>query len=687
MKGNWGKVLLVDLGKGTTEDVEIPEKDYREYLGGSGLAAKWFFDHKGWEADPLGPDNPFMVMCGPLSGLNLPGASRLEFCARSPLTGLWGESSMGGHFAPQLKATGYDGVIVTGASEKPVYLYVTEGKAEIRDAAHLWGKDTYETEELLKQEVGDKRAQVACIGPAGENLVLYAGVFNDKGSTAGRCGMGAVMGSKKLKAVVARGNKKPELADEEAFKRAREELREALKFSLVADGLHAFGSNVHMEYGMAIGDVPTKNWRVAYWQNGPDKLAGSVVAETRLTKTHSCYACPVGCKRIVEVKEGPFAMPEGPGPEYEAAVALGTLLYMDELDANLKANELCNRYGMDVISTGSTIAWAIEAYGNGVLTDEQTGGMKLSWSDPEMLTEVIRRIAYREGLGDILADGTRRASEKYGGKEYAIHVKGLECPMHDPRALWGMSLTYATSIRGACHCADANLYADMGLITHDELGIKRSWPFKAKGKAAQTVGSQVKSVLSNSAVICEYVMVSAFGGVGTMAGLLNPVTGFGYDVNSLRDTADRIWYIKRAIGNLCGATREHDQLPQRILEPHPEGVTSNLTTALFPTYITMKPMGKLRNSKMHEVSANLATKYLFPNIDRLLRGMRFLPGLSGHERRLKRGDLSEKQRSTVPFREMLEEFYRLRDIDEQGRPSRSRLESLGMKEVADALHG
>jgi aldehyde:ferredoxin oxidoreductase len=322
-----------------------------------------------------------------------------------------------------------------------------------------------------------------------------------------------------------------------------------------------------------------------------------------------------------------------------------------------------------------------------VLTDEQTGGMKLSWSDPEMLTEVIRRIAYREGLGDILADGTRRASEKYGGKEYAIHVKGLECPMHDPRALWGMSLTYATSIRGACHCADANLYADMGLITHDELGIKRSWPFKAKGKAAQTVGSQVKSVLSNSAVICEYVMVSAFGGVGTMAGLLNPVTGFGYDVNSLRDTADRIWYIKRAIGNLCGATREHDQLPQRILEPHPEGVNSNLTTALFPTYITMKPMGKLRNSKMHEVSANLATKYLFPNIDRLLRGMRFLPGLSGHERRLKRGDLSEKQRSTVPFREMLEEFYRLRDIDEQGRPSRSRLESLGMKEVADALHG
>ncbi len=218
MGGNWGKILKVDLTSGKTEELELDEKLYRDFLGGSGLAAKWFFDNEGWKVEPLSPENPLMIMNGPLSGTNLPGVSRLEICARSPLTGIWGEASMGGHFSPQLKRTGYDGIIVVGASEKPVYLYLTDEKVEIKDASHLWGKDTYETEDLLKEEVGDKRAQVISIGPAGENLVKFACVMNDRGSTAGRCGMGAVMGSKKLKAVVARGNKKVPVADEAAFK-------------------------------------------------------------------------------------------------------------------------------------------------------------------------------------------------------------------------------------------------------------------------------------------------------------------------------------------------------------------------------------------------------------------------------------------------------------------------------------
>lgn len=683
MKGNWGKVLLVDLTKSTTEDVEIPEKDYRDYLGGSGLACKWLFDHKGWEVDPLSPDNPLMIMMGPLSGLNLAGSSRLEFCARSPLTGIWGEASMGGHFAPQLKGTGYDGIIVTGASDKPVYLYVTDSAVEIRDASHLWGKDTFETAELLEKEVGDKRAQVVSIGQGGENLVRYAGIMNDKGSTAGRTGMGAVMGSKKLKAVVARGKKKPPIADEEKFKQLREHLREALKFSLVAEGLGAFGSNVHMEYGMAIGDVPTKNWTKAYWASGPEKLGGSTVSETRLTKSHSCYACPIGCKRIVEVKSGPFAMEEGPGPEYEAAVAMGTDIMVDDLDANLKANELCDRYGIDVISTGSTIAWAIEAYEKGILTDKETGGMKLGWGNPKMLVELVEKIAKREGVGDILAEGTRAASEKYGGSEFAIHVKGMECPMHDPRALWGMALTYATSIRGACHCADANLYTEMGLFTHKEQGIGRALPFRTKNKAAQTVGSQVLSILSNSLVMCEYVDTASFSKIQDTTNMVNAVTGLGYNLQSMIDTAHRIWYIKRSFANLCGATREDDQVPRRILEPHAEGPTSSLTQALYPTYISMAPLAKLRNEKMMAFTANMANRFLFPYINKLLRSMRFIPGL----RAVESSDLTERERRTVPFQQMLEEFYQIRDIDQQGRPSRVKLESLGMKEVADALHG
>jgi len=687
MGGNWGKVLKVDLSAGTTEDITVGENLYRDFLGGSGLAAKWFFDNQCWKAEPLSPENPLMIMMGPISGINLPGVSRLEICARSPLTGIWGEACMGGHFAPQFKRTGYDGIIVVGASDKPVYLWVTDEAVEIRDASNLWGKDAYDTEELLKEEVGDRRAQVISIGQAGENLVKYACVMTDRGSTAGRCGMGAVMGSKKLKAVVVKGSKKAPIADEAGYKAARDKMSEILKFSLVADGLGNFGSNVHMEYGMAIGDVPVKNWREANWAEGPDKLGGTAVAESILTKTHSCFACPVGCKRIVEVKAGPFTLDEGPGSEYEAAAALGTLQRMDDRDANHKANEMCNRYGMDVISTGSTLAYATEAYGAGLITDSDTGGVKLGWNQPKTLLDLIDKIAHREGFGDDLAEGTRAMSAKYGGEEFAIHVKGLECPMHDPRALWGMALTYATSIRGACHCSDSNLYIDLGLLDHKDLGVKRTWPYKAEGKAAQTVASQKKGVIANSALICEYAWNATGGSLVEMAMMLKPVTGFPYTVDELARIGDRIWYLKRAIGNLCGATREDDKVPRRILEPHLEGTTSNLHLAVYPTFMSMVPMGKLRIEKLKDTTAKLMARFMYPNLYKMLMPMRNLPGFRGHMKALEKGDAAEKQRRTVPFDDMIAEYYRLRDIDEQGRPSRRRLEEVGLKDVADALHG
>jgi aldehyde:ferredoxin oxidoreductase len=687
MGGNWGKILQVDLTEGTFEDIELDEKLYRDYIGGSGLAAKYLFDNKGWEADPLSPENPLMIMMGPLSGTNMPGCSRLEICARSPLTGIWGEASMGGHVAPQLKRTGYDGIIFVGASDKPVYLLLTDEGPELKDASHLWGKDTYDTEDALKEELGEKRAQVMCIGPAGENLVKFACVMNDKGSTAGRCGMGAVMGSKKLKAVVAKGSKKHPIADEAGFKQARDEMSEILKFSLVAEGLGSFGSNVHMEYGMAISDVPTKNWREAYWKGGPEKLGGTAVAETILTKTHSCFACPVHCKRIVEVKAGPFALEEGPGSEFEAAAALGTLQRMDDMEANHKANEKCNRYGMDVISCGSTIAYATEAFEEGIITESDTDGMKLGWNQPKTLLELIDKTAQREGFGDDLAEGVRAMADKYGGEEYAVHVKGLECPMHDPRALWAMALTYATSIRGACHCADTNLYVELGILNHNDLKVKRTWPYKAKGKAAQTVAGQKKGVIANSAVICEYAWNAAGGALPTMAMMLNPLTGFDYSVDELARAGDRIWYIKRAIGNLCGATRDDDQLPKRILDPHPEGITSSLHSAVYPQFMSLAPMQKLRFEKMKDTTAKVMAKYLYPNMDKMLTSMNKLPGFSGHRKKLEQGDPEEVKRKTVAFDQMIGEFYKLRDIDEQGRPSRKVLEDLGMKDVADALYG
>jgi aldehyde:ferredoxin oxidoreductase len=269
---------------------------------------------------------------------------------------------MGGQVSPQLRGAGYDGIIITGISKKPVYLWVSDKEVEIRDASHLWGKDTFETEELIREEAGDKRVKVMSIGPAGENLVKYAAIVNDKGSLAGRTGMGAVMGSKKLKALAFRGSAKTKIAEENAYKEVRKRAQDSIKVSVTGEGLHAYGSNVHMEYGMAISDVPVKNWREAMWERGVEALSGVTVAEKILTKTHACWGCPVACKRIVRIDAGPYAMEEGPGLEYEGASALGTLQRCDNLDAVSKANELTDRYGMDCISAGSTIAYVTEAF-------------------------------------------------------------------------------------------------------------------------------------------------------------------------------------------------------------------------------------------------------------------------------------------------------------------------------------
>ena len=438
MNGNTGKILDVNLSSGALTPLALPEEVYRDFLGGSGLAAKIFFDRRGYLADPLGPDNPLLVMTGPLAATGLPGSSRLEVCGRSPLTGIWGEASMGGHFAPDLKRAGWDGIVITGAAAKPVMLWIVQDQVELRDASALWGLDTYETEERIPQILNEKRAKVMCIGPAGENRVRFAGIVNDRGSLAARCGLGAVMGAKKLKAIAVvhrlkTGAASPvAFADEAGLKALRHELAERIKTDVTAASLRAYGSNMHMQLGMAMSDIPTKNWRQALWEEGMDALSGMTVRKTIQTRVHACAGCPVACKRIVKVVEGPYAMAEGPGPEYEGAAALGTMLKIDNLPAVAKANELCNRMGMDVISTGGTVAWAIEAFENGVLDRQKTGGIELGWNRPEVLKDLIPRIARREGFGAELAEGVKRCAEKFGGAEYAIHVKGLEAPMHDP---------------------------------------------------------------------------------------------------------------------------------------------------------------------------------------------------------------------------------------------------------------
>jgi aldehyde:ferredoxin oxidoreductase len=347
---------------------------------------------------------------------------------------------------------------------------------------------------------------------------------------------------------------------------------------------------------------------------------------------------------------------------------------------------MCNRYGMDCISCGSTLAYATEAFENGLITEEDTGGMKLGWNQPQTLLELIRKTAIREGIGDDLAEGTRALAEKYGGEEMAIHVKGLECPMHDPRCFWAMALTYATSIRGACHCADANLYVELGVLDIRELGVKRTWPYSPKGKAAQTVAAQKKGVIANSAVICEYVWNATGGHFDDMIMMLKSLTGFDYDFEEMKKVGDRIWYIKRALGNLMGATREHDKLPRRILEPHLDGGTSSLGLATFPTFLSLTPLQMIKSEGFIKTTGDIMARFLYPNMDKILTKMNYLPGFWGKRKKLERGDQAERDKKTVAFDEMIQDFYALRDIDAQGRPSRRRLEEVGLADVAEALH-
>jgi len=683
MDGYFGKILKVGLSDGSIGTLEPEPALYRDYLGGSGLAARLFFDMGGYLAHPLGPDNPLFIMNGPLSGTTLPGSSRLEVCALSPLTWIWGESSMGGHVSPRLRASGYDGVIVTGASYKPVYLLVTDDGVEIRDASHLWGKDTFETEQLLAEEIGGKKTGVMSIGPAGENLVKYAAIVNDRGSLAGRTGMGAVMGSKKLKALVFTGNAKTRIADREAYKEVRARAQMEIRTSVAAEGFQAYGSNLHMEMGMAISDVPVKNWREALWEEGMAALSGVTVAQTIMTRTHSCYACPIACKRIVRIDQGAFTMKEGPGLEYEGASALGTLQRCDNLEAVSKANELADRYGMDCISAGSTIAYATEAFEEGIITKEDTGGIELEWNQPELLVRLIGMIARREGFGDDLAEGSRAMAEKYGGRELAIHVKGLEVPMHDPRALWGMSLTYATGVRGACHVNDDNLTAELGNISFREVGGTDTRPYRAEGKAEQTVFAQRYGMLAGSAVICLYAWWS-MDGIEILRDMLNAVTGAGYSSRELMEVGDRIWYMKRSIGNLCGITSEDDVVPERLLRPHLEGEASDYIRILYPMISAMSRR-KIYNERMVSLLKKFSRDILAPRLFKTINGIGRVVSRLRRDTPATRSVNREDENRVVEFKSMMDDYYRIRQFDERGVPVRSRLSGLGLSDVADVL--
>lgn len=575
MKGFAGRYLQVDLDSGGIAERELDEGLFRKYIGGTGIAAYLFLKEFDPLVDPLSPDNPLMFMDGPLTGTSFPGSGRSSVVAMSPLTDLWGECNVGGAFGAALKLAGYDGIVFTGRSEKPVYLLLGKEGAELRDASALWGLDAYETNDRLQAELkeGSGPVRTMQIGPAGENGVRFAAIVNEIGSVAGRCGLGAVMGNKNLKAVAVRGGGRMEYADPDAAKKLSKELAGRLKDHLLAQTLHELGTNGALDTGMLSGDVPIRNWREGEWMDALDTLNSFYYNDNILVKIIGCYACSVRCKRVVQVKEGPFAMEhEHAGPEYETVCMMGTNLINPSLEAVAKANDLCNRLGVDTIAMGAVIAVLMEAQERGLAGPDVTG-LDMSWGDMGSALEAIRITTAREGFGENMSRGSRALAEELGAPELSVHVRGLDFPAHDPRGYHGYGLGYVMGARGACHLNSVNLLVEGGMGSWPEVGLKG--PYKgmtSKGKAELTWKCLSIGQLFNSLCMCNFI--GAFLSLNDQVDMVRAATGFDMTLDELMECGWRIWYLKRHILNLRGSGRNDDVLPPKALTPTEEGANA-----------------------------------------------------------------------------------------------------------------
>ncbi len=570
-----GKLLRLDLSSGTQRIEPVDDADARKYLLGSGLAAKIYYEEMDPDLHPLNPSSPLLAFTGLLTGTFSPTGCRSTWCGRSPLTGIWDEANMGGHWGAELRFAGFDGVIVTGRAPEPVYLWIHDGQAEVRPAGHLWGLDHFETFDQLRAET-DPKAQLACIGPAGENLVRFANVMQGgqgHARTAGRGGMGALLGSKNLKAIVVRGTGKPTYPDQPAFRAFVREINQHIKTNSV--GMSQLGTAGGVPATELTGDLPLKNWTLGNWKDEAARISGQRIAETIFDRHTHCYACPIGCGKSVKIEEGPYAGVRGHGPEYETLAGFGGNCQCDDLSAISWMNDLCNRYGMDTITTSAVIAFAMEAYEKGLLTDEDTGGIDLVWGDAEAMIATIHAIARREGLGKLLSKGVRATARELGpgAQAFAIHVKGMELPYHDPRAFVDMAANYATAVRGACHLESLSYWLGYG-VRFDVYG----WyspedydPHDSAGKGAVAADFQNYMAVYNPLGICKFI---AKGKVEPrhIADLVNAAAGWEWTADDLLQTGERLFNLKRLINLRLGITAADDTLPQRLLtEPRPSG--------------------------------------------------------------------------------------------------------------------
>jgi aldehyde:ferredoxin oxidoreductase len=575
--GFHNKILRVDLSSRQISVEEPGEVFFRTYFGGWGIVAHYLLKEVKPGADPLGPDNVLVFATGVVTGAPVGGSGRSAVGAKSPLTGGFGEGDVGGFWGVELKHAGWDAIVVTGQAEEPVCLWIKDDQVEIRDAAHLWGKQTAEVEETLKEELGDKRIRVTQCGVAGENLVRYACVINDVNRAAGRTGLGAVMGSKKLKAIAVRGTGKVELADRDKVRESAQWLRDNYK-EMWTGNLQEHGTNGGLEHISENGALPTRNFQDGSFE-GAKKITGQTMTETILVGRDTCFACPVTCKRKVQV-EGRYEVdPIYGGPEYETVAALGSCCGIDDLEAIVYANQLCNAYGLDTISTGVTIAWAMECFERGLLTKKDTGGLELRFGNAEAMTALVEQIAHRQGFGDVLAEGSLRAAQQIGREmeKYAMQAKGQEFPMHEPRTKFAHAVGYATSPTGADHMHnihDGGFASERGIQEVGGLGILEPQPIDYLGPEKVRMARYVIDfqVFHNCLGLCMFMPYS----MEQMRDIVRAVTGWNSSLFELMKAGERALAMARAFNYVQGFMAKDDVSHWRFSTPFESTPTDGL---------------------------------------------------------------------------------------------------------------
>ena len=582
MSGFMGKILRVNLTSGEISEEPLPEEKARKFLGGNGLATKYLFDELQPGVDPLGPENKLIYMTGPLTGTISPSSGRFSAVTKSPQTGFWGSSNSGGRWGLDIKKSGFDGIIIEGAAANPVLLVIDDGKAELKSAKDLWGKSVKETTRLIKDNLG-KSFNVSCIGVAGEKLVKYAAIMNDVHRTLGRCGFGAVMGSKRLKAIAVAGTHKISIADKEAFKEAAKTASNFVSESLLKMTLEVFGTNMVLDLVNVKGGLPTRNWQSGSCTYA-DNINGPAINEKILTGKKACFSCPIACGRLSEVKSGKYAC-KGEGPEYESVGAFGPMCDVDDLEAITYAHLLCNEYGLDTVSAGSTIAFAMECYEKGILTKAETDGLELSFGDADVVVELIHKISKREGIGDLLAEGTKRAAEKLGqgSDHFAMQVKGLELPAYDCRATKITGLGFVTANRGGDHITayvQGPTFLEIPFLIVEESTIEDAM-------VENPAEARVVKDMEDALTVFDSIGCCKFMGMALMAEDVVPIiagaTGWDFDESEMRLAGERIFNLARAFNVREGCTRADDTLPKRLLEePLSDGPAQGQVVDLDP---------------------------------------------------------------------------------------------------------